>query len=649
MNLEGEINRELNLLTPLVNIINSILSLNQNNIFKNLNKSSEENKSNNILLSLNNDINFCFKVLILDDPTYKFVTPLLKQSSLKKNNICLITKLNCEKDIMNDVMAIYLVTPSKTNFDLILNDMKLNIYQNYSINFIEKTDDNLLEEFLANIIKLDKCKNIYNLNVFPMKYSLIHPKIVDFCSLDSRIKNPYSLVSDNLNNKEMDNYSDMISNMLFNCLFCMKVSPLVKCRKGSFTEIIVNKIQTKFISIFNKFPELKKEFQYSNCLLILLERDYLDIPIMLHHPSGFGALINDICGFTFDPVDNNSFKDNNVGKFNLEPIYDFIWIKSIIQQYHEVGEETLLKFKKYVQQMKIFEEANEKSNNLEEIANKSEKLAESIKNIDMKKLEGDILNKHSKFYPILNKNIEQRNLAEIYNIEKNILDRREINYEINEKINTMIKNNGIKSNNQLDVFRLCLIYFLVSKDQANDKFIKEIIGKLKLPSKYNAKAIIDYYDIIKNGEKAHSSEELMKKLNEQKSNTMIGKMGGVTKNLLKKGFNFIKNTVTNLAYSDKPSNAMNILDELVYNKDQDFFRYQLNEDIYVSIKSTLHKNIFLFTLGGGSLNEFEYCKEYMEKYRFNFIYGADKIYSPVEFLDELNELSIKGMNLDKKD
>ena len=84
MNLEGEINKELNLLTPLVNIINSILSLNQNNIFKNLNKSSEENKSNNILLSLNNDINFCFKVLILDDPTYKFVTPLLKQSSLKK-------------------------------------------------------------------------------------------------------------------------------------------------------------------------------------------------------------------------------------------------------------------------------------------------------------------------------------------------------------------------------------------------------------------------------------------------------------------------------------------------------------------------------------------------------------------------------------
>ena len=648
MNLEGEINKELNLLTPLVNIINSILSLNQKNVFKNSNNSSEENKSNNILLSFNNDIKFCFKVLILDEPTFKFISPLLKQSSLKKNNICLTTKLNCQKDPMDDIMAIYLVAPSKTNFDLILNDVKSNIYQNYSINFIEKTDDNLLEEFLTNIIKLDKCKKIYNLHVFPIKYSLIHPKIVDFCSLDNKIKNPYSVVSYNFNNKQMENYSDLISNMLFNCLFCLKVSPLVKCRKGSFSEIIVNKIQTKFISTFNKFPKLKEQFKNSNCLLILVERDFLDIPIMLHHPSGFGAIINDICGITFDPVSNNSIKNNEVKKFNLEPIYDFIWNKSIIQPYHEVGDETLLKYKKYVQQMKIFEEAGEKSNNLEDLANKSEKLAESIKNIDTKKIEGDILNKHSNIYPILNKNIEERNLAEIYLIEKNILDKREINSEINDNISSMLKNNKINNKNYLDIFRLCLIYFLINKDQSNDKYIKEIISKLNLPAPYNPKAIIQYYDIIKNGEKAHSSEELMQKLNEQKSNTMIGKMGGVTKKLLKKGFNFIKNTVTNLAYADKPSNAMNVLDELIYNKDQDFFRYQINEDIYIPIKSTLHKNIFLFTLGGGSLNEFEYCKEYMEKYRFNFIYGADKIYSPVEFLEELNELSIKSMDSDKK-
>ena len=651
MNYDSEYNKELNLLTPLVNIINSILSLNQHKIFKNLNNSSEGNKSNNILLSFTNDTKFCFKVLILDDSTFKFLSPLLKQSTLKRNNICLTTKLNYQKDIINDVMAIYLVTPSPTNFKLILDDMKLNVYQNYSINLIEKPDDNLLEEFLTNIIKLDKYKKIYNLHVFPIKYSLIHPKIIDFCSLDNKIIKPYSIFTLNLNNKETENYYDLISNMLFNCLFCMKISPLIKFRKGSFCQLIANKIQNKFISTFNKFPTLKNEFQNGNCLMILLERDYLDIPIMLHHPSSFGAIINDICGLTFEQQNKNLFINNNkVKKFNIDPLNDFIWNKSIIKPYHEVGEETLLKYKKHVQQMKIFEEGNEKSNNLEDLANKSEKLAESIKNIDTTKIEGDILDKHANFYPILNKNVDQRHLAEIYFIEKNILDKREINKEINENINNMIKENKINENNNLDMFRLCLIYFLISKDQDNDKFIKEIINKLNLPPPFNSKAIIENYDIIKNGEKEHSSKDIMSKLNEeQKGNTMLRQVGGVTKNLFKRGFNFIKSAVTNFAYSDRPSAAIDILYDLINNKnrDKEFSRYQLNEDIYVPIKSTLFNNIFLFTLGGGSLNEFEYCKEYMDNNDYNFIYGTDKIYSPIEFLEELNELSISSMNINK--
>lgn len=650
-NFDSEYNKELNLLTPLVNIINSILSLNQQKLFKNPNNSSEGHQSNNILLSFNNDIKFCFKVLILDEATFKFVSPLLKQSALKRNNICLTTKLNYQKDIMNDVMAIYLVTPSPTNFKLILDDMKLNIYQNYSINLIEKPDDNLLEEFLTNIIKLDKYKKIYNLHVFPIKYSLIHPKIIDFCFLDNKILKPYSLFTLNLNNKETENYYDLISNMLFNCLFCMKVSPLIKFRKGSFCQLIANKIQNKFISTFNKFPLLKNEFQNGNCLLILLERDYLDIPIMLHHPSSFGAIINDICGLTFEQHNKNLFINNNNKdkKFNIDPLNDFIWNKSIIKPYHEVGEETLLKYKKHIQQMKIFEEGNEKSNNLEDLANKSEKLAESIKNIDTTKIEGDILDKHANFYPILNKNVDQRHLAEIYFIEKNILDKREINKEINENISSMIKENKINENNNLDMFRLCLIYFLISKDQDNDKFIKEIINKLNLSPPFNYKAIIENYDIIKNGEKEHSSKDLMSKLNEEQKG-MLRQVGGVTKNLFKKGFNFIKSAVTNFAYSDRPSAAIDILYDLINNKnrDKEFSRYQLNEDIYIPIKSTLYNNIFLFTLGGGSLNEFEYCKEYMDNNDYNFIYGADKIYSPIEFLEELNELSISSMNINNK-
>ena len=653
MNLEEEEkNKDLNFLTPLVKVINSILSLKQQNIFKKNNNSNDnQSNNNNVLLSINDDINFCFKVLILDDSTFKFISPLLKQSSLKKNNICLTTKLNCQKDKMDNVMAIYLITPTPINFKLIIDDLKSNVYQNYSINFVEKPDDNLLEEFLANIIKLDKYKKIFNLHVFPIKYSLIHPKIIDFCSLDNKITKPYTLFNLNLNNKETENYYDLISNMLFNCLFCMKISPLVKYRKGSYCELIVNKIQNKFTSIFNKFPELKKEFQNGNCLMILLERDLLDIPIMLHHSSSFGAIINDISGLTFEQESNKTLfsKNKNNRKFVLDPLNDFIWNKSIINPYHEVGDETFLQYKKYEQEMKIFEMDKEKATNLEELSNKSDKLAESINIIDTKRIQGDVLDKHANFYPIINKIIEQRHLAEIHLIEKELLDRREIKKEINEKITSMINGNKINKDNYLDIFRLCLIYMLIDKDFTNDKFIKDVIAKVSLSSPYNLKAIVDYFDIKKKGAIEHSSKDLISKYEEQnKSKTFIRQVGGVAGGLFKKGFNLIKNTVTNLAYSISPANAMDILYDLYYNINRDqteFTRYQLNEDIYKQIKSSLYQNIFLFTLGGGSLNEFEYCCEYMDKLRIKFIYGADKIYSPNEFLEEINDLAIKNMNI----
>ena len=631
-------NKELNLQTPLMNIINSIISLKQQKTIKQI---SDESNINDIISSFTDDLKFCFKILILDEISFKFISPLIKKSSLTKNNICLTLNITEEKEKMNDVMAIYIVTPSPKNFQQILTDIKQNIYQNYSINFIEKPDDNLFEEFLTNIIKSDEYKKIYNFHVFPIKYSLIHPKIFDFCSLDNKIVKPYSLFNYNLNNKETEEYYDLISNLLFNCLFSMKVSPLIKCRRGSFSELIVNKIQNKFTSTFNKFPKLKKDFQFSNCLLIILERDLLDLPIMLHHGPSFGSMLHDICGLTFN-------EDNNSKKFKIDPINDYIWNKSITKPYYEVHEEVKVSFMKYQQQMKILN-CSSKNINVEELTLQSEKLADSIQNIDTKKMEGDIIEKNFKFATEIRIKTESRDLGEIYSIENKLLEKREINKDINDNIITLVNGNKINSNNSLDVFRLCLIYFIVDKNSSNKDFIMNVINKLNVPSPYNPKAIIEYFDVLKKSSKDHSAEEVIKKLNENQpqNKTMLRQVGGATKYLLKKGFNFIKTAVNTLTNVDRPSIATSILDDLIYNKKNDTYNeMQINRDVIAPIKSSVYQNIILFTLGGGSLNEYQYCSDYIKAYNLNFIYGADKIYSPEEFLLELNEIA--GKSMDKK-
>ena len=76
----------------------------------------------------------------------------------------------------------------------------------------------------------------------------------------------------------------------------------------------------------------------------------------------------------------------------------------------------------------------------------------------------------------------------------------------------------------------------------------------------------------------------------------VGTNGGITKIYLKKGFNFIRNALTNLAFYDRP---LDILEDLIYNKNrdkQDFSRYQLNEDIFIPNQSTLYQKLNLLCI-----------------------------------------------------
>ena len=78
--------------------------------------------------------------------------------------------------------------------------------------------------------------------------------------------------------------------------------------------------------------------------------------------------------------------------------------------------------------------------------------------------------------------------------------------------------------------------------------------------------------------------------------TVLGQVGGVTKKLFKKGFNFIKKAYKNLHGNNKPSMAIEIIQNFINNKDGDNFdSKRINEDIYVPNESS-KKNVILIYL-----------------------------------------------------
>lgn len=574
-------------------ILDKILSLNQTN---NINENNRE------------EINQCFKILILDEISCKLLSPILKQYSLTKHLICLTTNLTDKKEKIDNVMGLYIIYPSKENFTIISNDIQNKTYQNYSLNFIEKPNENLFQDFLTTLIQSDSINLIYNIGIFPLSLFLYHSQVFD----SDFNKSYFFLNNPNLNEEDTNDYFNKISNCLFSCIFSFKESPTIYYRKDSISETIVNKLQNRFNSTFNSFPEMKKEFKHNETVLILLDRD-IDLPIMFHHSASFGSMINDICGFSLNNNDKNGFI--------VDPINDFIWEKNITEPFYEVGEKTYLQYQKYYEEIKLLNSSeNINKNDITELTKETEKLAESISSIDSKKIEGDILSKHAKFYGIIKENINKREIAEIFSIEDLLLKKRENNNEIKNKINEL--KNKINKDNTEDILRLCIMLYLICGEQ--EKIIINDLIKGKYSESF-IKKLFDFLELKKLDKNTNSYEKKDKKDD------------GLTKKYLTKGFNFLKSVVTKMIKSEGPSLIAEIVNAIYSKKNiENFSSMQLNHSL-IKENDTI-KNIIVYILGGGSLAEYEYICDKIGK-NVNIYYGCDKLYSPKQFLEEIKELS----------
>ena len=590
---------KINLIDNLSSTLNSILTLKQS-------------KSN---AAIDEDIMTCFKILILDDVSTKILSPILKQSSLNRNNVTLTVKLSDNKQPIDDVMAIYIITPTKENLSFLLRDINNKTYQNYSINLIDNVDDSSFQSFIYNIVQKDS-SNIYNINVYPMNFAFYHSNVFDM-----DYKEPYSLLnSDNTKEEDSMMYIDEVANGLFSLMFSTKTTPEIVCRNGWFANDIIKKIQYKFNSAFSKFPELKNEFmENDNRSLMVIFNRADDIPIMFHHASSLGAMLNDICGISLSE-DKKKDKDT----FVVDPINDYIWNKSITTPFYTVGEEAFLEYKKYIEEMRQFNVSKESEGNVEQLAKESEKLATSIENLNEKKVKGDILSKQATFYKTINENTNKRNLGQLYEVEDILLRKRASNKEISNKLQEIFSKE-IKAENVNDIFRLCLINMLICKD-VKESDIQNQLGKYY--NKSQMEGVIHY--LYQTVDRSSNQEE--------ESNSLA-------KKYLKKGLNYFVKKVSSLMVTEQPSMIADIVNSLSKEKEvKGFSTYKINEKFYSVKNSGSYKNVFVFIVGGGSLAEYEYISELLSRNRLNVIYGCDKLYRPDDFIDEIRKLTENKQN-----
>jgi hypothetical protein len=483
-----------------------------------------------------------------------------------------------KKERISDVMAIYIVAPTQENFKLIKNDMEKRLFDNYYINFTSKCDD--FQPFFSDIIKTDNYNRIYKIAVHPISFFLYHPYVFTL-----NMKDPYHMLnSPNINESEVNRYFEQVGNGLFNMLFTLKTIPIIKYRTGWFAESIVEIIQNNFSQTFEKFPELKEDFpRKNNTLLLILDRD-TDLPIMLHHAPSLGSMINDMFGIV-----RGKSKDD---RFEIDPVTDYIWNNYLSMNFVNAKENIIQELKNINDQTSFLDQHNNNPDNIELISEKISNTLEGLRDITIKQ---EVLKKHVKFQEKLTKEITDRNLALIFELEQSFfLNRKLITEDMRKKLMNVLSQGKDKGKAKTDFIRLCLIYFLI-----NSKISKKEIDDIS-----------QALDSIDPGLKT-SLDYLIQKRNFEESL----KRGNVEqeKGFLHKSFSFFVNKVGSLVNTEQASIVADISNSLAGNKEvNNFVTYNiLKKGIDRSTYNTTQ--VIVFMVGGGSFAEYEYVEELLSQ------------------------------------
>ena len=573
------------------------------------------------------ELKFCFKILLFDDKVFNILSPLLKIYYLREHNISLTLNIKDNREKMSDIMAIYIISLTKENLDYIYRDINNQIFDNFYINFIAyDTSDNgyknILDEFYNKIANLENNSSIYKISIIPIDICLYHPKIFSL-----NIKKPYLLLnSPNISDNVYQNYLSKISIGLFSTLYLMKTYPVVKYHKGFFGDDIIKKIQNEFNYLFNMCPDIKDDFKLKKnakrTLLIILDRD-IDLPIMLHHACSFGAMVNDCFGIGIG--DNSSNNLNNSTKFSIDPVNDYVWNDKLHEVFVDVGKYVYQEYKNYYKEMDFLDKVN-KPKDIEQLQDESKKLAKSIETLRDKKLIGNILSQESNIFEELNNIQKNKKLDDIFLMECNLLKKKErINEATKNDFFKLLSNYKEKQETKEDIYRLCLIYYLCNSKN---------ISKEELIS-------IKPYILNKN-----AMNYIRKKIDEtslrETNNKNMGAGNDYQRNnsMIMKGLYSAFSTISNLMTIEQPSISADLIDKLSRNQNMtnwatyDFITRNIEKDG----GNYSYDNIICFFIGGGSFGEYEYIYDSMSQNGYNIYYGTDCIYRPMEFVQDLEEL-----------
>ena len=225
-----------------------------------------------------------WKVLVYDQFCSDILSPLLSVSELRKLGITLHLLITAKRDPVRDTPAIYFVTPTRANVDLILRDLSLHLYSAFHLHFSTSIPRPLLEQLAQSSAQQGTSSRIARL----------YDEYTHFISLEEQLvtlnaQHSFVTINDTRQSDDaVSSFIDTITDSLFSLVVSLGVVPVIRASPEGAAALVASRLDERLrahlIQRQNLFTGTGMTGAgFHRPLLILLDRS-VDLTAPLHHP-----------------------------------------------------------------------------------------------------------------------------------------------------------------------------------------------------------------------------------------------------------------------------------------------------------------------------------------------------------------------------